>query len=510
MDGPGAPPQPPPPRWGDRGPTPPPASVGCRRDPPPLLLLRCGDVEPHSGPLRVARANVTSLRLHWHTVTEWRVDVVLLSETRLTTVAQQVMRAQAGASEWQALWGGAPLESRGGGGGGAAGMRGGAGNSGAPGHSRETSPPPPRSAPERGGLPRPGPMALHPLVPCPAGPGAGSGFPAFPGGLGRLLPAGPQPGLLGPGHTVRGAPWGGPQRLVAGDFNFDLNHLLRAPPFVLASLLVRRLVDADLELASAFGRDPLCSYQSLEGTRPLRIDGLLVDTRLAALLHAAELLPRGAILGHTPVRFDLHLKGTSQRVVKFIRPKPVELAPREEHERLLLTQRLVDPLETSLQAALSTGDVDRAWAFWTTAAEETLLALACLDITPDSLPAGAALSLAPSHLPRGRGTDQLLREVRLCPKQRRDTGGPLTCPLARMQAAQGPLRNVLRWLERPTRGAGAASSGVRQARTALQCRLDRLRALGPEYTILELGGTHDRLAPLESLRRLRTTLAGKV
>ena len=88
--------------------------------------------------------------------------------------------------------------------------------------------------------------------------------------------------------------------------------------------------------------------------------------------------------------------------------------------------------------------MDRAWAFWTTTAEETLLALACPDITLGTLPAGAILPLAPPHLLRGRGTDQLLREVRLCPKQRRDTGGPLTCPVARIQAAQGPLREVLR------------------------------------------------------------------
>ena len=51
----------------------------------------------------------------------------------------------------------------------------------------------------------------------------------------------------------------------------------------------------------------------LEGMRPSRIDGLLVDTWLAALLHPAELLPRGAIPSPTPVRFDLHLKGSSQR-----------------------------------------------------------------------------------------------------------------------------------------------------------------------------------------------------
>ena len=57
---------------------------------------------------------------------------------------------------------------------------------------------------------------------------------------------------------------------------------------------------------------------------------------------------------------------------------------------------------------------------------------------------------------------------------------------------------------------GATPSGVQQAWTALRRRLEKLRTLGPEYAGLELGGTHDRLAPLESLRRLRTTLAGKV
>ena len=39
---------------------------------------------------------------------------------------------------------------------------------------------------------------------------------------------------------------------------------------------------------------------------------------------------------------------------------------------------------------------------------------------------------SPPHVPRGEGTDQLLGEVRLYPKQRRDTGGPLICPLARI------------------------------------------------------------------------------
>ena len=64
-------------------------------------------------------ANVTSLRVHWHTVADWRADVVLISETRLTAAAQRVMRAQARALGWQDFLG-APLESRGGG---ASGMR---------------------------------------------------------------------------------------------------------------------------------------------------------------------------------------------------------------------------------------------------------------------------------------------------------------------------------------------------------------------------------------------------
>ena len=107
---------PPPPVWGSRGGKSPPQCSPF----PPLLLLRCGDIEPHPGRMRFALANATSLRLHWHTVANWRADVVLISETRLTAVAQRVMRAQAGASGWQAFWG-APLESLGGGG--ASGMR---------------------------------------------------------------------------------------------------------------------------------------------------------------------------------------------------------------------------------------------------------------------------------------------------------------------------------------------------------------------------------------------------
>ena len=77
--------------------------------------------------------------------------------------------------------------------------------------------------------------------------------------------------------------------------------------------------------------------------------------------------------------------------------------------------------------------------------------------------------------------------------------------------------------KRPRAPSGESSAGwsgrrtawgpqrtVQQSWAALWRRLDKLRALGLEYAGLEPGGTHDRLAPLESLRRLRTALAGKV
>ena len=82
--------------------------------------------------------------------------------------------------------------------------------------------------------------------------------------------------------------------------------------------------------------------------------------------------------------------------------------------------------------------------------------------------------------------------------------------MARIQAAQGPLREVLRWLERPAHGAGALTRKVKQAWGALRHCLDQLRALGPAYVGLEQGGKHNQLAPLEPQRLLRTTLAGMV
>ena len=88
--------------------------------------------------------------------------------------------------------------------------------------------------------------------------------------------------------------------------------------------------------------------------------------------------------------------------------------------------------------------------------------------------------------------------------------GGTDLPGGSIQAAQGPLREVLRWLARPAQGPGVMPRAVQQAWAALQRRLDRLRALGPEYADFEPGGAPGRLAPLASLSRLSAALAGNV
>ena len=169
-------------------------------------------------------------------------------------------------------------------------------------------PPPQRGVPEQGRLTRPDLVALHPKVPCSGGSETLHAKAAYRASsqpaLNRAFWDQATQYILRPGVAPQ-LVWG------EGGLEFYLDRLLPPPPCVLASLVVCRLADANLERATAFGRDPLCSYHGPEGTRPLCIDGLLVDTRLAALLPAAELLSCGVIPGHTAVQFDLHLKGAS-------------------------------------------------------------------------------------------------------------------------------------------------------------------------------------------------------
>ena len=114
--------------------------------------------------------------------------------------------------------------------------------------------------------------------------------------------------------------------------------------------------------------------------RPSRIDGLLVGTHLAPLLLRAPSLSMGGIPGHQPVCFDLHLQGARQRVLKFVRPRPVT-PYRGSLTSAWLVSRLVDPLRHRWLEVVGVEDVDRLWGLWTRVAEEVLLALSCPEST---------------------------------------------------------------------------------------------------------------------------------
>ena len=170
-------------------------------------------------------------------------------------------------------------------------------------------------------------------------------------------------------------------------------------------------MNAHSKLAAAAGRRPMCSYLGVRGGRPTRINGLLVDTRLAALLRGSKLLPASGIPHHGPVFLDLLTEGSVHSVVKLVRLPLVVIPPLPREERVPLVQSLQDPLGPWWHAELAARDVDHLWSTWTWAAEETLLALSVPGLRP-----GPELPAAPPHYKRGRGTVRLLKRVRLCPR----------------------------------------------------------------------------------------------
>ena len=129
----------------------------------------------------------------------------------------------------------------------------------------------------------------------------------------------------------------------------------------------------------------------------------------------------------------------------------------------------------------ASGNVDIACAFWTSVAEESLLALAQPLLQPDDLCPASPLPAAPEGMKRGRGTSHLIRQVRLFPKQPKVSGAPKTCALARLHAAYGALRPVLAW----HRGRGAEPGQVAREVQVLVRRVCELR---PSYTLPPVSG----------------------
>ena len=132
----------------------------------------------------------------------------------------------------------------------------------------------------------------------------------------------------------------------------------------------------------------LRSCLGLEMERPFRINGLLVDTRVASLLWKARLLPSGGTLGYQPLWFDLHCRERGPHAE--IHPA----MPSGPPTALVKPRGVVCLPAGGPPIATLVCDIDRLWALWTWVAEEVLWALSCLE-------SNAGARTAPAQSPGG-------------------------------------------------------------------------------------------------------------
>ena len=147
-----------------------------------------------------------------------------------------------------------------------------------------------------------------------------------------------------------------------------------------------------------------------------RIDGVLADPPVAAMVTDVAALPDTGLPGHLPVVFTMAMERATQRLVRAVRPKPVEVPKRESVLRMALEEQLTAPLQPDWDRLLALRGVDALWSYWVWAAQESLLAMSVLALQPEDVNEAHPLPVAPMALQRGRGTAALIREVRQCPK----------------------------------------------------------------------------------------------
>ena len=387
--------------------------------------LLSGDVHPHPRPLRRAIVNT----LHMDEVTSW------VQETKLSVSGQRVLRGALRQRGWIVFWG-ASLETRGRGiwdipeGGVAVLVR--------DGHAVEAAKLPKtrradplawdlwlssRCLPVRIAV-RTGSTVLHVL--CVYG-----------------VPVEPELNAeMWDSVLQYAARLGNASFVVGRDFNFPFGELGAVPPVVLGYLLTQRLVDVDAAFAAGTRRSPQCSFHR-QGVHPgTRIDGVLGDPRVVAMVTGVAALPSTGIPGHLPVLFTMAMERATQCLVRAVRPQPVEVPKRESVLRMELEERAPAPLQPDWDRLLASREVDKLWCCWTWAEEESLLAPSMPALQPEDVNEAHPLPVAPMAVQRGRGTAALIREVRQCPEQMRAGGGPKTSVLARIHAAQGALRSL--------------------------------------------------------------------
>ena len=99
----------------------------------------------------------------------------------------------------------------------------------------------------------------------------------------------------------------------------------------------------------------------------------LADPRAASTMQRVDRIPGEGIPGHRPVRFDLAVEAASQEELRAVRP-PQLILPERDSQRAL-GEALLSLYQGRLETLLAARRLDELWAFWTWAAEESLLAL---------------------------------------------------------------------------------------------------------------------------------------
>ena len=183
---------------------------------------------------------------------------------------------------------------------------------------------------------------------------------------------------------------------------------------------------------------------SRDGGQPRRIDGMWADSKRAGTLCAVELVEGHSLPGHRVVQYSVNLERAHQKVVKMAKVQCIKVCPMEREQEGLLVERMLEPHSQRWEELVQAREVDGMWELWTWLAEEVGLALSCPELEgPDDLRAGEPLPHAPAALHRGRGTDQMLRSVNLCPEKCTERGEPKTRMLFQILAIMVNVRTCV-------------------------------------------------------------------
>ena len=265
---------------------------------------------------------------------------------------------------------------------------------------------------------------------------------------------------------------GNAPQLICADCNFPLSHEGELPREVFTAFRKGLLVDIMRARAEARGQQPSPTYHGAAGAAT-RIDGVLVDPRVASLILKDAVIRKPGLPAHSLLHVDVDIDMACQAVTKIRRlEEPTEHgASMQEQEALAaaLWNSVGRPWRTAARAE----NVNAMWSTWTWAAEEYLLlpleeGVASHDVMrlhwrgpPSLLPAERDSNI------RGRGTAATTTVTKLCPNKKLPSGAPKTGLIRMMDAIKGALKPVQRYIRaRESQTCPAPGPWPREVRTS--------------------------------------------